>query len=197
MLQVQYGQYEIRRPAILNKIKELKGSVEASVIFAAEETSAAGGEPAAWFLLTNGTVDSFEAAYEKVCWYTQRWKIERFHYVLKSGCAVEKLQERTITTVLVQMYSVIAAGIMNLTYLARLKPELPCTVYFEEEEWRLLYRAANKTKTAPVKPYTIGEAVNYLGRRGGQKRTPCGGPPGVKTMWAGLTILSACRQWLA
>jgi hypothetical protein len=26
----------------------------------------------------------------------QRWKIERFHYVLKSGCAIEKLQERSI-----------------------------------------------------------------------------------------------------
>jgi hypothetical protein len=32
------------------------------------------------------------------------------------------------------MYSVIAAGIMNLTYLARLKPELPYTVYFEKDQ---------------------------------------------------------------
>ena len=38
----------------------------------------------------------------------QRWKIEQFHYVLKSGCAVEKLQERRMdkTTVLVLMYSI-------------------------------------------------------------------------------------------
>jgi hypothetical protein len=57
----------------------------------AEELTATDREPIAWFLMTNGTVDSFEAAYEKVCWYTQRWKIERFHYVLKFGCAVEKL----------------------------------------------------------------------------------------------------------
>jgi hypothetical protein len=136
--------------------------------------------------MTNGAVDSFEAAYEKVCWYTQRWKIERFRYVLKSGCAAENLQERTMdkTTVLVLMYSVIAAAIMNLTYLSRLKPDLPCTVYFEEEE---LYRAANKP---PVKPYTIGEAVNYLGLLGGPKRAPGDGPPGVKTIWARLSTLN-------
>jgi hypothetical protein len=38
-----------------------------------------------------------EQAFEKVKYYVQRWKIERFHYVLKSGCAIEKLQERDIS----------------------------------------------------------------------------------------------------
>ena len=46
--------------------------------------------------MTNGPVENFEAAYEQVCQYTQRRKIERFRYVLKSGCAAEKLQERTM-----------------------------------------------------------------------------------------------------
>ncbi|MDR2484413.1 MAG: hypothetical protein LBD55_03360, partial [Treponema sp.] len=73
-------------------------------------------------------------------------------------------------------------------------------VYFEEEEWRLLYRAANKTDKPPVKPYTIGEAAHYLGRLGCPKRAPGDGPPGVKTIWAGLSTLNtllACRRWLA
>ena len=107
---------------------------------------------------------------------------------------------QNVLAVLVLMYSVIAAAIMNLTYIARLKQELPCAVYFEEEEWRLLYRAANKTKKTPEKPYTIGEAVQYLGQLGGPKRAPSDGPPGVKTIWAGLTALNtllACRDWPA
>jgi len=60
----------------------------------------------------------------------QRWKIEQFHYVLKSGCAVEKLQERRMdkTTVLVLMYSVIATFIMNITYIARINPHFPWEV---------------------------------------------------------------------
>jgi hypothetical protein len=114
----------------------------------------------------NGTEDIFEAAYEKVCRYTQRWKIERFRYVLKSGYETEKLRERTMdrTAVLVLMCSIIAAVIMNLACLA------------------LLYRAVNKTKKTPVKPYVIEEAVSCLGRLGGPKRAPGDGPPGVKTI---------------
>jgi hypothetical protein len=44
--------------------------------------------------MANEPVENTEAAYEKAAWYMQRRKIEQFHYALKSGCAVEKLQER-------------------------------------------------------------------------------------------------------
>jgi transposase len=78
----------------------------------------------------------------------QRWKIERFHYVLKSGCAREKLQERSIekTAVLILMYSIIAGKILNMTYAGRLTPELPCSLLLGEDEWKLLYCIANKVK---------------------------------------------------
>jgi hypothetical protein len=68
--------------------------------------------------------------------------------VLKGGCTIEKLKERSMekTKILVKMYSVIAVFIMNLTYRARFNPDLPCTILFEEDEWKLLYCAANKTK---------------------------------------------------
>ena len=102
-------------------------------------------------------------------------------------------------TLLVLMYSVIAVVIMNMTYIARIHPEEPCTIFFEEDEWRVLYRAANKTKKSPKKPYSIQEAVTYLGWLGGPKRAPSDGPPGVKTVWIGLSTLNtllAYREWL-
>ncbi|MDR1446921.1 MAG: IS4 family transposase, partial [Treponema sp.] len=124
-------------------------------------------------------------------YYIQRWKIERFHHVLKSGCKIEKLQERSMekTKALIMMYSVIAVFIMNLTYIARVNPDLPCTILFEDDEWKLLYCAANNTKKAPDKPYTIKQAVEYVGWLGGPKRAPSDGPPGVKTVWTGLQKL--------
>jgi len=145
-------------------------------------------------------VETVEAAYERVFYYTQRWKIERFHYVLKSGCGVEKLQERSMdkTTLLALMYSVIAVAVMNMTYAARLHPEEPCTVFFEEDEWKTLYCVANKTKKSPKKPYTIAEAVTYLSWLGGPKRSPSDGPPGVITIWIGLEKLNsilAYKEW--
>ena len=171
------------------------------VVHAKEEKPPKGAEPIEWFLLTNEPVESVEAACERVGWYLQRWKIERFHHVLKSGCTVEKLQERSIdrTTLLVFMYSVISIVIMNMTYVTRVNPEEPCSTFFEEAEWKLLYRAANKTGTSPAKPYGMGKAVEYLGRLGGPKRAPGDGPPGVKAVWAGLGALNAllaCRDWM-
>jgi hypothetical protein len=38
-------------------------------------------------------------------------------------------------------------------------------------------------------PYTVKEAADYAGRLGGPKRAPSDGPPGVKTIWAGLQKL--------
>jgi hypothetical protein len=40
---------------------------------------------------------------------------------------------------LILMYSVIGVFIMNLTYRVRIHSPLPCTVLFEEEEWKMLY----------------------------------------------------------
>jgi hypothetical protein len=88
---------------------------------------------------------------------------------------------------LIMMYSVIAVFIMNLRYIARLNPDLPCTILFEDDDWELLYCAANKTKKASDKPYTIKHAVDYIGWQGGPKRAPRDGPPGVKTIWSGLS----------
>jgi hypothetical protein len=200
-LRIRYAGFEVKRPRILNKNKELKETQKLNVIYVREEQQDKAAEPLEWFLMTNEPVEDIEAAYEKAAWYMQRWKIEQFHYVLKSGCAVEKLQERSMekTTLLVLMYSIIATAIMNITYIARIHPALPCTVCFEEGEWKVLYCTAHKTKTPPEKPYTIAEAVTYLSRLGGPKRAPGDGPPGVKTIWVGLDKLNALleyKEWL-
>ena len=201
VLQIRYAGIGIKRPLILNKIKTLKAVQEVNVIYVSEEQDNKDIEPIEWFLITNEQVQTVDEAYEKVRWYIQRWKIEQFHYVLKSGCAVEKLQERSVkkTTTLVLMYSIIAVAIMNLAYVARVHPQLPCTVFFEDDEWKVLYCAANKTKEPPKNHYTIAEAVTYLSWLGGPRRAPSDGPPGVKTIWIGLEklfTLLAYREWL-
>jgi hypothetical protein len=174
VLMVRFAQFEIKKPQILNRNKELPQSIQANVIYVKEEKPPKGLEPTEWFLMTNEEVNSCEQAFEKVRYYVQRWKIERFHYVLKSGCAIEKLQERDMekTKTLIVMYSVIAVFILNLTYIARVNPELPCGILFDEDEWKVLYCAANRRKEAPGKPYTTGEAVEYTGNPGGPRRAP-------------------------
>jgi hypothetical protein len=172
VLQVRHAQYEIKKPQIKNKNKALLLSVTVKVLYVKEEKPPKGIEAIEWFLMTNDEVESFQAACETVGYYIQRWKIERFHYVLKSGCKIEKLQERNMERmkVLILMYSVLSVFIMNLTYTARINPELPCTILFEDEEWKILYCAANRTKKVPREPYTIKQAVDYVGWLGGEGR---------------------------
>jgi hypothetical protein len=153
-------------------------------------------------MMTSEPANTPEEACEHVGYYIQRRKTERFHYVLKSGCAVEKLQERSIekSTTLIMMCSIIAVMIMSMTYAARLPPDAPCSLLLGEGEWKLLCCVANKTKKEPKKPYAMKEAVDCLGWLGGPKRAPSDGPPGVKTIWVGLMklyILLAYREYLA
>jgi hypothetical protein len=202
VLQLRYAPFVIKKPSNLGPVKTLPEALEVNVIHVKEEDPPQGKEPIEWFLMTREPVGTAEEAYEYVGYYMQRWKIERFHYVLKSGCGIEKLQERCLekTTVLILMYSIIAVMILNMTYTARLTPELPCSVLLEEEAWKLLYCVANKVKKEPKKAYSMKEAVDYLGRLGGPKRAPSDGPPGVKTIWIGLMklyILLAYRAFLS
>jgi hypothetical protein len=180
VLQVRYARCEIKKPQIKNKNKALLPSLPVTVIYVKEEHAPGGIEAIEWFLMTDEEAGSSWGACETAGYYIQRWKTERFHYVQKSGCAIEKLQERDMEKmkVLILMYSVIAVFIMNLTYIARIHPQLPCTVLFEDEEWKTLYCAANRTKKVPLRPYTIKQAADYIGRPGGPKRAPIPCAPG-------------------
>jgi hypothetical protein len=164
VLQLRYARYSVKKPQILNKVKTVPEVIDLHIIHVKEEQAVKGKAPIEWFLATSEEVTSAEEAYEYVGYYIQRWKIERFHYVLKSGCAIEKLQERSIdkTMALILMYSIIAVLILNMTYAGRLTPELPCSLLLGEEEWKLLYCAANKVKKEPKKPYTIKKAAETL-----------------------------------
>ncbi|MFD0717718.1 IS4 family transposase, partial [Paenibacillus sp. GCM10027626] len=88
-----------------------------TLIHVKEVTPLAGQEPIEWFLVTNVPTANADEAAEKVEWYVQRWKIERFHYILKSGCEVEKLQEKHADRLkkLILFYSIIAVQIQQLT----------------------------------------------------------------------------------
>jgi hypothetical protein len=145
-------------------------------------------DPIEWILATGLALNSAEDAMKIVEYYIQRWKIERFHFVLKSGCNAEKIQQRTYEKIkpLLLIYSVIAMFIMTVTYIGRVLPDTSCDVFFDTYEWQILYRIIHKTKTPPPKPYSMADAVKYLGELGSYKRAPSDGPPGLKSIWNGL-----------
>jgi len=192
-LEIKYGKTRIKKPASAKISEQTPEYVEVSIISAKEiNVPEEVKEAVSWQLVTNDQVTSTEEAIMSVKRYSQRWKIEVFHYTLKSGCTIEKLQESTSDKLikLIALYSVIALRIMILTHLARTTPETSCETELHPEEWSALYKVVNKTKKAPPKPPTILEAVIMIAKLGGFLARKSDGFPGVKVIWRGLTTLN-------
>lgn len=154
----------------------------------AAETSPPAGQPAIeWVLVTTLPVRTAAEVLTVVGYYACRWRIERLHYVLKSGLQIEKLQhaqrpqlERAVT-----LYYLVAWRLTWLTYLGRAAPTLAASTVFTEVELRILGHATRR----PVG--TVGEAVLALGCLGGYAPYRTALPPGVKVLWRGYRRLQA------
>lgn len=161
------------------------------VVLAQEEHPPADVTPVCWLLLTTLPVDSFQDAVAWVRWYSYRWLVERYHFVLKSGCRVEEMQleeadriQRALAT-----YCIVAWRLLWLTYEARQNPDVPCEGVLEAHEWQALYCTIHQTPLPPAQPPTLREAVRWIAQLGGFLGRKGDGEPGVKTIWRGLCRL--------
>jgi hypothetical protein len=139
-------------------------------------------------LLTTIEVKTFEQACEKLDWYAERWQIEVYHRTLKTGCRIEERQHHTARTLenCLAIDMVIAARILHLTWIGRTCPDLPCTIYFADNQWKALYCFLNKTTVPPKEEPAIREVIGWIGKLGGHLGRKCDGPPGTKALWIGL-----------
>jgi hypothetical protein len=141
-------------------------------------------------------------------WYSYRWLIERYHYVLKSGCRLEQLQletgdseallrsadriQRALAT-----YTIVAWRLLWITYLARYHPETPADTVLATHEWQALYCTIHKTPQPPLSPPSLNTCVRWIAQLGGFLARQGDGEPGVKTIWQGLRRLHDIAQtWL-
>ena len=188
-VEIKFAKCKITKPQTLAGNKDLPESIEVYVVSAVEIDPPSENVKISWQLITNVPTVTFEDAVTRIQWYTQRWKIESFHFTLKSGCKIEELQYETAEKLkkLITIYSIIALQIMLLSYVARTQPNETCEICLTEDEWQILYRVANKTKDVPDKPPTIYEAVVMIAKLGGFLARKSDGFPGVKVMWRGLT----------
>lgn len=146
--------------------------------------------PLEWMLLTTEEVSNFEQAVERLRWYSLRWGIEVYHRVVKSGCRIEDRQlnaaDRIESCLAIDL--VVAWRIYWLVKQGREAPEMPCDVFFEEDEWKVLCAVVGE-KPPPEAPPTLREAVRMTAKLGGFLGRKCDGEPGITTMWRGLQRL--------
>lgn len=192
-LEVRVRRVELRPPRNGTNGEGLD-PVEVSLVWAREVGPVAGREKAIdWVLLSSAPVEGLEAALQAIRTYALRWRIERFHYVLKSGCGIEKLQMESAERLerALVLYSILAWRLLALTYRARSDPQASASEVLEEAEWKtlVLMRKRGRARSAVLKPPSLQEAVREIASFGGFLGRKGDGEPGVKSLWIGLRRL--------
>jgi hypothetical protein len=170
----------------------LPASITLSLIVVRELEAPAGERPIEWLLLSSVPVESLEVAIECVEYYRQRWVIERFHYTLKSGCAIEELQLERVERLenALAVLSIVAWRLLWLLYHARAQPQASCEEFLEPHEWQVLYVKEHRGKHPPSSAPTLQQAVLWIAKLGGFLGRRSDGDPGIKTLWRGLRRLN-------
>lgn len=166
--------------------------VSVQVVLAHEDQPPAGTPPLSWLLVTTLPVTDLAQAQQIIAWYALRWLIERFHFVLKSGCGLEALQLKTAARLqrALATYDLVAWRLLWLTYQARRQPDQSAVPSLSAEEVLILHRVLFPTRPEPSQPPTLHLAIRWIAQLGGFLARTGDGPPGVKTIWRGLRRLS-------
>jgi hypothetical protein len=186
-LEVRFARITLKPPRRKSKLQELTiWAVLAQEVDVPEDV-----ESIEWMLLSTCPVTNFKEATEKLAWYTLRWGIEVYHRTLKSGCKIEERQlghaDRIEACLAIDM--VVAWRIFHLTKLGRETPDVPCTVFFEQAEWKALNTYITKNPTPPERTPSLREAMRMVASLGGFLGRKSDGEPGTKSLWIGLQRL--------
>lgn len=147
----------------------------------------AGSEAIHWLLITTLPVDVLADAQRIVRFYTYRWRVERFHFVLKSGCRFEtsQLQSYEALTRFLALCSHQAWQILALTYQARVTPDAPCDTLLSPDQWLALLAHQTRQPATPAVCPTYAQACLWIAQLGGFIGRASDGHPGVKVLWRG------------
>jgi hypothetical protein len=183
-VELRYGTLTLSQP---HRAATGRETLTVQVVEVIEPDPPPGQTAVHWLLLTSWPVRTLAQAQQMVEWYTYRWLIERFHYVLKSGCKLEDRQLQTQARLerLLAVFNLVAWRLLWLTYQARQTPAVSCLVALTEEEARVLYAHHHQTTRVPDTLPTLLEATRWIAQLGGFLGRKGDGEPGVKVLWRG------------
>jgi len=190
---VRYTSLTLRPP---QHLRTLLKPLSLYAVFAQEIDPPATVEPLSWLLLTTVPVGTFDNAVERIHWYCQRWQIEIWHKILKSGCRIEQIQLASAQRLmpLIALFSIIAWRLFWLTFLARTDPDAPASAILAPHELHALYTFIHKQPLPDSPPPTVHQATLWLARLGGFLARKRDGNPGVTVIWRGWQRLSDIAQ---
>lgn len=162
-------------------------------------TTPRGEKPLEWMLLTTAPVRRFDDAKAVIDGYSQRWKVEEFHNLWKSGrCHVEDTQLHTRDRIekWATLLSSVAMRTLQLTYEARSRPTLPADELLTRDEIDAIILLRKPAGFAVGQVPTLGQAVRWIAEIGGFMSHGKDAPPGKVTVGRGLDRIAAAVELL-
>lgn len=166
--------------------------IQVNMILVEEVDVAEGITPINWKLLTSLPITSLQNAFLIIKYYSYRWRIETFHYILKQGCKVEDLQleqEHNLKNA-VSLYSIIACRLLSIMYLSRKEKEVDIMeIGFTKAQYKFLYTYLEnaykfKISQSTKDNLTIKNLIDLIAKLGGHLKH--NGNPGIKVLWKGM-----------
>jgi hypothetical protein len=189
VLEVRYRQIRVLPP--IGKQKQYP-DLKLTVIHAQERGTPRGRDKIDWKLITDLRITSRRDALEKIHWYSQRWKIETFHKILKSGCRAEASKLRTAERLVnfLSIQCILGWRIFWLTMINRTVPDASPHIAFTSLELRLLDQLIKEKKHQKSPTPSLSLYLIKLARLGGYLARSHDPPPGNMVVWRGLSRLT-------
>lgn len=160
-----------------------------NVVIVQEVNAPKGVEPICWVLLTSLPVSTFEQAWQVIEDYENRWLIEEYHKVMKSGCRLQShaLQTADRLEPLIGLITVIGTRLLSLKLIGRSQPAAKASTHVPSSWLKCLkaYRGA-KVRLTGMTVYTF---FRELAKLGGFLARKGDGEPGWETIWYGFQKL--------
>lgn len=166
-------------------------TLDVNVVHVIEPAPPDGNAPVEWLLTTSEPIDAPEQVAAVVDAYRARWLIEEYFKALKTGCAFEGRQLRSIHT-LTNALGLLAPIAWRLLLLRTLEREAPSTPAVDVLDPLLLdalvakLREIREPKLPPANP-TVADFMQGIARLGGHHAS--NGPPGWQLLWYGFQYL--------
>lgn len=183
-LEVRTAQIEC--PPSANKVGPTLGL---TLVHVKENGTQGKEDPIEWYLLTTLAVNGFEEACQVIGFYVLRWVIERYHYILKQGMRVERLQFDTFTRLkhALEVCSLVAWQILCLARIGKTSPKAEAAEHFDGVEVEILEKCTNR------KIKTVTDYILALGQLSGFVKSAAQPLPGEKLLWQSMKLLNAMK----
>ena len=166
-----------------------------NVVIVEEVDAPKGVTPIHWVLLTSLSAETFDDAWQVVEDYENRWLVEEYHKVMKSGCRLESHALRTAERLepLIALISIIGVRLFQLKLVGRSQPKAKAASHVPASWLKCLKLARPKVAITGM---TVYEFFRELAKLGGFLARKGDGEPGWQTVWRGFQKVQAILDTL-